>query len=253
MGNGICQVAICEVFLDEPRETPPRGWVRRGLGIVVVLPMYYNCIAEWLLAGRLLVGEDKTLKEWRELRGLSREELADKSDVDLEDIARWEEVGFPTYFSSRQGDALSQSFVGPLMEAPNAKEGVAATDAPVEAEPGAYVLDLAKLGELDSGVVEFLREHAEEIGLRMAVPNRWDVALQPFENLEPEDVQVVIGYGEAEAAHARKMGVLCSDIAALMSEHASSPDQAVSDVLEERGGRLAPKRGRLGEGQETVT
>jgi len=137
----------------------------------------------------LLVGEGKTLKEWRERRGLSREELADKSGVDLGDITWWEEVGFPTYYSSRQGDASGRTFVGPLMEAPNTKEGVVATDAPVEAEPGAYVLDPAKLGELDSGVVEFLREHAEEIGLRMAVPSRWDVALQPFENLGPEDVQ----------------------------------------------------------------
>ena len=82
------------------------------------------------------MSESMTLREWRELRGLTREELAEKVGVSANIIARLEEVGDPTYADTLEGDTFLNHAIGPIMEALDLKEGVALTEVPVGVRPG---------------------------------------------------------------------------------------------------------------------
>src|SRR5215217_3297613 len=138
--------------------------------------------------------EYQTLKEWRELMGLSRDELAERTGVDTETIARLEEVGDPTYTSTIERDEYLDEVMGPIMEELGLQGGVELTEVPNEARPGHLVLDLAALLELDKAVARFLMEHAKEINLRCAVPNKWDVGLKRFEEVTEADGRAIKEY-----------------------------------------------------------
>jgi transcriptional regulator with XRE-family HTH domain len=188
------------------------------------------------------LSESKTLREWRELRGLTREELAEKVGVSANIIARLEEVGDPTYADTLEGDTFLNHVIGPIMEALDLKEGVALTEVPVGVRPGYVVLDIAALWELDEGAVRLLLERAEELDLRLAVPNGWDVGLKRHEDVTEADRRAITKYLAGEAAYAEAMGEYHGNIAALLAEHATDENQKTGDVLEERGGRWVPKR-----------
>jgi transcriptional regulator with XRE-family HTH domain len=192
--------------------------------------------------------EGRTLKEWRELRGLSRDELAERVGVDAETIARLEEVGDPTYADTIEGDAYLNGVIGPIMEALGLDGGVALTELPSAARPGCFVLDPAALWELDESVARFIIEHAEEIDLRLAVPNKWDVGLKPHEYVTEADVRAIKEYCDKEVAYVKAMAEYHGNMAALLSEHATDENQKTGDVLEIRGDRWVPKK-RKGEGE----
>jgi len=188
--------------------------------------------------------KDRTLKEWREQRGLSREELAERTGVDAVLLARLEEVGDPTYADTIEGDAFLKEVIGPIMEVLGLEEGVAMDKVPIDAAAGAYVLDPGALSKLDEDVECFLAEHAEEIGLRVAVPNRWDVGLKPYADLEEADYEAIVAYKAREIAHNRAIAEYARNMYAMLTEHATDENQKTGDVLEERGGRWVPKRQR---------
>ncbi len=183
----------------------------------------------------------RTIREWRELRGLSREELAEAAGIDADLIARLEEVGSPTYSNTIEGDAFANAVIGPISEALGA-DIIRLPDVPLDARPGALVLDLVALYELDGSVADFLIEHAEEIGLRLAVPNRWDVGLKSYADVGKADFEAIVAQIEREATHGLAMVERLEDNLALLTEHAEHEGQMMGDVLEERGGRWAPKR-----------
>jgi transcriptional regulator with XRE-family HTH domain len=187
------------------------------------------------------VSEYKTLKEWRELRGLTREELAEKAGVSERVIGRLEEVGDPTYANTLEGDTFLNHVIGPIMEALELDEGVAFAEVPKEVRPGNVVLDMAALWELDEGVVRFLLEHAEELDVRLAVPNGWDVGLKSYEYVTEADHKAITEYLAGEAAYVEAMAEHHGNIAALLAEHATDETQRTGDVLEERGGKWVPK------------
>jgi transcriptional regulator with XRE-family HTH domain len=193
--------------------------------------------------------ESKSLKEWRELGGLSRAELAESVGVDAEIIARLEEVGHPTYADTMEDDAFLDSVIGPIMEVLGLKEGVSLTEVPSKVKPGNIVFDAAALWELDESVARFVMEHAEEIDLRCAIPNRWDVGLKRDEDVTEADSREIKEYCDREAAYAMAMGEEHKNIVALLEEHATDKNQKTGDVLEERSGRWVPKK-RQGEGEE---
>ncbi len=74
----------------------------------------------------------KTLKEWRELRGIDQDYLADVvtltagERVSSLDIARWEEMGFPVQEEGIEVDRFGSEIVGPLTDILNAHEGIIA-------------------------------------------------------------------------------------------------------------------------------
>jgi hypothetical protein len=185
--------------------------------------------------------EHRTLKEWREVRGLSRDELAERTGVDTETIARLEEVGDPTYVCTRESDEYTNVVIGPIMEALGLQGGVELAEVPSEARPGHFVLDPSALSELDEGVARFLMEHAEEIDLRCAVPNEWDVGLKRHEDVTEADGRAIKEYCDREAAYMMAMAEHCMNMAALLEERATGENQTTGDVLELRGGRWVPK------------
>ncbi len=184
----------------------------------------------------------RTLKEWRELRGLSREELAEQTFLDEKLIARIEEVGVPAPASIRKTDDFTDEVLGSIMEALDLEEGISFNDAPIEANPGDMVLDPSRLAKLDPGILEFLQSHAEELNLRVAVPNQWDVALKPYADIRGEDLKAMSEWRREEAAYAAEMGRQYMNMAALMEEHSTDSSAKTGDVLEFRDGRWVPKR-----------
>ncbi len=186
--------------------------------------------------------EAKTLKQWRELRGLTIQELAEATFLEEELIARIEEVGVPMPASMRKADDFTDEVLGSIMDALDVKEGVRFNDAPIEAQPADFVLDPTALAELDAEILEFLQSHAEEISLRVAVPNKWDVALKPYANIRREDYEALREWCREEAAYAAEMEQWHGDMAALMEEHSADPNAKTVDVLEFRDGRWVPKR-----------
>ncbi len=183
----------------------------------------------------------RTLKEWRELRGLSRAELAEATFLEEDLIARIEEVGIPTRASMRKDDDFTDEVLGSIMEALDLEEDIYFNDAPIESSPGDIVFDPSKLADLDPGIAEFLQSHAEELNLRVAVPNQWDVALKPYADIQREDIKAIGEWCREEAAYAAEMGRQAMNMAALMEEHSADPNAKTGDVLEFRNGGWVPK------------
>jgi transcriptional regulator with XRE-family HTH domain len=165
---------------------------------------------------------NEALKEYRELAGMDRRELAEAlGDVlsgagldwwplDEWTIARWEDVGFPidSERQRRQSDIFSNAVIGPMMEILGAgHKGLISTDAPPSPRPGDLVLNPAALEDLAPEFFEFLLSHADELDLQMAVPNRYDTHLKPYAGCGPEDLEAIgawmatqIEHNEREAA-----------------------------------------------------
>ena len=136
--------------------------------------------------------EIRPLKEWRELRGFSCNELAEIVGEDPEDLARWEKVGYPFYFGTKVEALFVFYVLIKLVDALKVQDNVIdAVEAPTEARPGDFVLSIGALLTVDPDTFCSLAEYAEEIGLRVAVPNRWDVVLKRFEDLVPEDWEAI--------------------------------------------------------------
>jgi transcriptional regulator with XRE-family HTH domain len=187
------------------------------------------------------MSKHKTFKEWRELRGLSREELAEKTWLDEELIARIEEVGVPTPASIRKADDFGSEVLDSISEALDIEEGVGYDVAPIEANPGDYVLNPTALAALDPGIVEFLKEHAEELDLRVGIPNQWDVALKPIGKVSLEDAENIKAWRQEENAYRKEMLQHIRDFNALGLEHTTDPNAKIGEVLEWRDGRWVPK------------
>ncbi len=135
----------------------------------------------------------KTLKEWREHRGLSLEELAGRVGVDAIMAERWEEIGLDAEPGSRYGDYL----IHKIMEALEVEEGLRLKDVPSEPNPG----DLVITG--GPGVdIEDLIERAEELNIRIAVPDRFGLSLKPLKDgISEEDYAAIAEHHDRERAH----------------------------------------------------
>ncbi len=140
----------------------------------------------------------RTLRRWRERRGLSREELAELAGVDADLIARLEELGDPTYGpDTRMGQRFNREVLAPLADAllDGSAEAFHIQVVPEEPMPGYYVLDPLALEELSPETAEFLGEHAEALDLRMAVPSRWGVVLKTLEQADTQaDADAIVAW-----------------------------------------------------------
>lgn len=171
----------------------------------------------------------RTLKEWREHRGLSLEELAGRVGVDAVMVERWEEVGLDAEPGSRYGDYL----IHKIMEALEVEEGLRLKDVPSEPKPG----DLIITG--GPGVdIEDLVERAEELNVRITVPDRFGLSLKPLKDgVSEEDYAAIAEHFERERAYS--MGVVRRMEAALEMLGGNSgewkPGQTMGERLEEAG------------------
>jgi transcriptional regulator with XRE-family HTH domain len=182
--------------------------------------------------------KSRTLKEWRELRRLTVEELADAIGQEPFLVERWEAIGWDWEPYTRSGDAEKQDVLGSLLDVLNITGGIVGVHAPPSPEPGQYVVDPTKLPE---HVLRFFNEHAEEIGLRMALPSRWGPYLKEHEHLEPADLEALEAHHAREMEHNRRMGDMLANFVARMSEHGAKDGDKMGDVFEERDGKLVPR------------
>jgi transcriptional regulator with XRE-family HTH domain len=184
----------------------------------------------------------RTIQGWRELRGLSREELADKSGIPAALIAQLEDAGEPFESGTSAGSRFSNRVYGALNEALGARAGfLVPTAALVDAPLGHWVLDGTALADLDADVAGFLIEHAEKIGLRVAVQTEHGILLKDYENVDSDDFQYIVDYHAREAEYAMKMVERMSDAIAQFQEHATDGQQELGEALEMRDGRWVPK------------
>lgn len=135
----------------------------------------------------------RTLREWREYRGLSREELAGRVGVHAGAVRRWEEIGLDCEPGSRAGDYI----VGKVMEALEVEEGLKLEHVPSEPKPGDMVITPGP------GVdIEDLIGRAEELNVRIAVPDRFGLSLKPLKDgLTEEDYAAIVRHFDRERAY----------------------------------------------------
>lgn len=134
----------------------------------------------------------KNLKEWREHRNLSREDLAERAGFPVEAIERWEEVGFDVEPGSRSGDVV----VNRLMNVLDAGEGMRTEYMPDSPKPGDLVITPG-----EGAGVEDLIERAEELNVRISVPDRFGLSLKPLKEVSGEDYAAIARYFEGERAY----------------------------------------------------
>ncbi len=167
----------------------------------------------------------KTLREWREHRGLSFEEFAGRVGVDAVMVERWEEIGLEAEPGSRLGDYFIHKIMGEL----GIEEGLVFPHVPDSPKPG----DLVITG--GPGVdIEDLIGRAEELNARIAVPGRFGLSLKPLKDgLSEGDHAAIAEHFERERAYS--MGVVRRMEAALELLGGNSGEWREGQTM---GGRL---------------
>lgn len=175
----------------------------------------------------------KTLKEWRELRGLTREELAQRIGVTADMVERWEEIGLDYEPGSRAGDYL----VGKIMEVLEVEEGLRLEHIPSEPKPGDLVITPAAGAE---SLLEEILEHSEELHVRMAVPDGCGLSLKPPRDLTDEDQGAVEEHFKREAAYALSVSERMKNVVEMLGGDTGEwrEGQTMRERLEEVGREL---------------
>ncbi|MBA2693953.1 MAG: helix-turn-helix domain-containing protein [Rubrobacter sp.] len=173
----------------------------------------------------------KTLKEWREHRGLSLEELAERIGVTVLMVERWEEIGL----DAEPGSPLGDRFIHKIMEALEVEEGLVFPHVPDSPKPGDLVITPGEGME-----VEDLMEYAEELDVRVSVPDRFGLSLKPVKGVSEEDFAAIAGHHARERAYSeavvRRMEAALELLGANSGEW--KPGQTVGERLEEADRKL---------------
>ncbi len=165
----------------------------------------------------------KTLKEWRELRGLSAQEVADRVGVDLSRYQRWEEVGFDWDSDTREGAELLDLYVAKLMRVfglPD--EGLVVNDVPSKPNPG----DLVVRGVPE--IVRLLSEYGDEINPRMAVPTRWGIVLKPTKDVTFEDHKAIGEHAKADGEFLQRKAEIVEEVGEFIEAQQGSEDEDIT-------------------------
>ncbi len=186
-----------------------------------------------------------TLKEIRELRGISVVELADRSGIPAQLIERWEEVGVDAAPATRKADYFADHELPALDEILEFGEAVKVPYVPSEAEPG----DIVVTAPGHSESLERLLKEAQEtdnLKVRIAVPTEdWGVVLKSPENVTPEDWQAIASYAAAEAVHNKQRLRVLEAFLGVMEGR--SEDVTVEEALEQADQELGEDLNRLQE------
>ncbi len=170
-----------------------------------------------------------TIRERREELGLSLEELAERIGVAASMVQRWEEVGLDAEPGSRYGDYL----IHKIMEALGVEEGLRLDHVPDSPKPG----DLIITG--GPGVdIEDLIERAEELNVRIAVPDRFGLSLKPLKDgISEEDYAALAEHHDRERAYSeavvRRMEAALEMLGGDSGEW--KPGQTMQERLDEAG------------------
>ena len=144
------------------------------------------------------MGEERapTLKELRELRGLSLEELADRTRIPQELLVRWEEIGIDAAPCTWKADFWADEELSVILEVLDA-DSVRPKFAPTSPEPGEIVIDTP-----DSDLLDLLIDRGAELRLRVAIPTeKWGIVLKYAHDLTDADIQAIADYEEAKTAY----------------------------------------------------
>ncbi len=189
-----------------------------------------------------------TLKEIRELRGMSVGELADRSGIPAELIERWEEVGVDAAPATRKADFFTDHELPALGEILDIGEAVKVSHAASEAEPGDIVVTAFRHSESLERLLQEAQE-TDNLELRIAVPTeKWGVVLKSPEDVTPEDRQAIASYEAAEAVHnEQRLRVLEAFLGVMEGR---SEDVTVEEALEQADQELAEDLDRLQDDEE---
>jgi transcriptional regulator with XRE-family HTH domain len=170
-----------------------------------------------------------TIRERREELGLSLEELAERIGVTASMVERWEEIGLDAEPGSRLGDYLIHKIMGEL----GSEEGLVFPHVPDSPRPG----DLVITG--GPGVdIEDLIERAEELDIRIAVPDRFGLSLKPLKDgLSEEDCAALAEHHDRERAHSEAVVRRMESVLELLGGSSGEwkPGQTMQERLDEAG------------------
>lgn len=170
----------------------------------------------------------RTIKDWREFRVISREDLASKLDLPVEVIERWEEIGFDVKPGTRAGDFM----LSKLAKALDAGEGLSVEYVPSGPEVGDLII---KPGPEADALIEDLFEGAEGLDLRMCVPDAWGHTLRPAKELSEADQTAIHDYFDKEAAYSRAIAERLSNLLQMLGGNSGEwkEGQTAGERLEE--------------------
>ena len=185
-----------------------------------------------------------TLKELRELRGVSLEELADRTRIPQELLERWEEIGIDAAPCTWKADFWADEELSVILEVLDA-DRVRPKFAPTSPEPGQLVIESPK----DPALMDLLTQRALELGLRVAVPTeKWGVVLKDAHALTPDDTQAIADHSAAEAAHSEERLERIKAAMWLLEGH--DGDTTLGEALDAADEDLERDLRRLSEGRE---
>lgn len=189
----------------------------------------------------------RDLKEWREHRNLSREDLAERAGFPVEAIERWEEVGFDVEPGSRGGDVV----VNRLMNVLDAGEGMRTKYVPDAPESGDLVITPAGFPGYGGagGLVEEILEHSEELNVRMFVPDEFGGRLVNIEDFSDEDDAAIQEHFDREARHAGRMLGRIENLVEMLGGDSGAwkEGQTAGERMGEMGRELDADLGRRGD------
>ena len=183
----------------------------------------------------------KTLAEWREHRGLSREELAERVGATAQMVERWEEIGLDVEPGSRHGDYL----VGRIMAALRVDGELHLGHVPDSPNPGDLVISPGP------GVnIEDLLERAEELNVRVAAPSKWGPMMKPIERLGTADYKAIAAEHRREAAYSARIAGLLDNTLEMLGGNSGEwkEGQTLGERLEEADEELGRDLDRRNEG-----
>ena len=180
----------------------------------------------------------------KELRGLSLEELANRTGIPKELLERWEEIGVDAHPVTWEADFWMDNELSVVMDVLDA-DRLKPKFAPTSPEPGQLVIESPK----DPALTDLLIQRAEELGLRVAVPTeKWGTVLKDARVLTKEDTQAIADYQEADAAHQEERLERIKAYLWLLAGH--NEDTTVGEALDAAAEELERDLERLSEGEE---
>lgn len=181
----------------------------------------------------------RTIQEWRELRSMSIEGLAECIGVPESMVERWEKIGLGAEPGSLTGDY----FMSRLVEALDAGEGLKISYVPDSPNPGDLIITPGRTPGFE---IEDLLDRAEALNLRVAVPDPYGMSLKPPKNLTDEDNAALIKHFKRERAYSESVVRRMTSTLELLGDgweegqalgqRLEQADKELSQDLDNRGG-----------------
>ena len=177
------------------------------------------------------MSEPKELRELRQERGWSGEELANRTGVDAEIIRAIERDRWDQEYDGMPSTPEENEVMRRLIVVFGVENKGMIIDAPPSLRPGDIVLGTEALDLLPQEVIE---ANADKISIAVPDPETGELGLIRYERLMPEDVERIVGHSGHMRAATEAFGNRLRDHLARMQEMGFEGDESWVENRERR-------------------